>query len=430
MVVKYADETTYLGVYAGVRRDLVQDEDPFWPLLLAKTCSLAAAGLQAAGPGPVLQPQTEVIALYETAVNSKVLFDEVFEDVARRSKGVFHSSGLKDMFRCFEKALMAEEAEGEGPPAEAGVGARVRKVCDVVRGMLVYERCEDLLAGLELVLGGDSKVELLRSKPRFARPTSGGWMDLLMNVRLREDGSGHVCEVQFVLEKFWVVRKWLKGHDKYARYRSAVEMMEVHGSLAAFERPKGAALVQVEQQFEGEVQRLVDELGRHEGTGLDAGRDVKELMGLRDQMDALQKEHDFVELAFTLERGLARPRADRDGSIEGFLEKHRDVQLRVDGLQQARQLLRRRVQFGLVDAESQLQRYLDPTDGAIMFDPVRAQDGRVYEREKMELWIAGRPAGGLVSPVTREPMGGGELTPEPMLKKEIQDVRACMTRLV
>lgn len=59
-----------------------------------------------------------------------------------------------------------------------------------------------------------------------------------------------------------------------------------------------------------------------------------------------------------------------------------------------------------------------------MFDPVTAGDGKVYDRKNITLWIESARVNDeeLVSPVTREAMSE-ELTPNPKLKKDIQQVR-------
>ena len=57
-------------------------------------------------------------------------------------------------------------------------------------------------------------------------------MDLMVSVEIRGDGSKHVCEVQFVHKILLAVRKNMGGHEEYAVYRSAAELLEVHGGGA------------------------------------------------------------------------------------------------------------------------------------------------------------------------------------------------------
>ena len=105
---------------------------------------------------------------------------------------------------------------------------RADNVCDVVRGMIVYDNFEDMVRGITATTN-HADVVVMRTKDRYSKPTSGGWMDLVTNLRFNSDGNEHVCEVQFVHKMLLTVREGLGGHKKYNKFRSAMELLEVHG---------------------------------------------------------------------------------------------------------------------------------------------------------------------------------------------------------
>jgi TPR repeat protein len=51
------------------------------------------------------------------------------------------------------------------------------------------------------------------------------------------------------------------------------------------------------------------------------------------------------------------------------------------------------------------EEFLCPITRELPFDPVTAEDGRVYERSALEKWFAKKAAGEVRSPITNEPMG-------------------------
>ena len=57
-------------------------------------------------------------------------------------------------------------------------------------------------------------------------------MDVMISVEIKGDENKHVCEIQFVHQSLLAVRKGMGGHAEYAVYRSAAELLEVHGGGA------------------------------------------------------------------------------------------------------------------------------------------------------------------------------------------------------
>lgn len=58
-------------------------------------------------------------------------------------------------------------------------------------------------------------------------------------------------------------------------------------------------------------------------------------------------------------------------------------------------------------------------------DPVRAADGRAYERAAIEQWLATHDT----SPMTNEPMPHRRLVPDPELKHRMLELIARLTTL-
>jgi hypothetical protein len=179
------------------------------------------ANLQGAlgSPGSMCQGRNHLIALYLDGANIKPLFDELIGKIAKASKGVFKESPLKHLFRAVEKTAMKLATD-------PNLG-RADNVYDIVRCMVEYKTMAALAAGVR-ALEACKNVTVLRVKDRFSNPTPGGWMDVMVSVEIKGDRNKHVCEVQFVHTNLLLIRKGMGGHDEYAVYRSAVELLEVH----------------------------------------------------------------------------------------------------------------------------------------------------------------------------------------------------------
>merc|ERR1711934_598945 len=66
---------------------------------------------------------------------------------------------------------------------------------------------------------------------RFRNPTSSGWADLLINFTFVSDPDQHVCEVQLVHEEMLTARKHCNAHKAYAKFRSALELLQTFGLM-------------------------------------------------------------------------------------------------------------------------------------------------------------------------------------------------------
>jgi hypothetical protein len=100
--------------------------------------------------------------LYEDAVKIKPTFDSTFEEVASATNGTFTAANPKRIFRALEKTVMK--------PANNPTLDRADNVCDVIRGMIIYDNFSDVCQGIE-TMKKCSDVVVMRTKHRFSCPT-------------------------------------------------------------------------------------------------------------------------------------------------------------------------------------------------------------------------------------------------------------------
>lgn len=105
--------------------------------------------------------------LYEDAVKIKPTFDSTFEEVASTTNGTFTAANPKRIFRALEKTVMK--------PANNPTLDRADNVCDVIRGMIIYDNFSDMCQGIE-TMKKCSDVVVMRTKDRFSCPTSGKYI--------------------------------------------------------------------------------------------------------------------------------------------------------------------------------------------------------------------------------------------------------------
>ena len=207
-------ETEYVETYTAVSK-LISKNDEAWSSVIALGQKMEAQN----APG-FCQSRNGMVPMYLDAVEIQTTFGQIFGEVASSTNGTFTSAPLKRIFRALEKTVMK-------PLNDPNLN-RADNVCDVVRGMIVYDNFEDMVRGMTATTN-HADVVVMRTKNRYSKPTSGGWQDLVMNLRFNSDGNEHVCEVQFVHKMLLTVREGLGGHKKYNKFRSAMELLEVHG---------------------------------------------------------------------------------------------------------------------------------------------------------------------------------------------------------
>ena len=94
------------------------------------------------------------------------------------------------------------------------------RVVDIVRGTAVFVTLAQLAFALESLLDNSCELLVVRAKDRMNNPTSFGYSDILLNVRLHGDGpySQHIGELQLHLEAMHAIKP--ATHKTYTVLRS------------------------------------------------------------------------------------------------------------------------------------------------------------------------------------------------------------------
>ncbi len=193
--------------------------------------------------GPKTDPATtpkgaqrtgDIEQLYkEAAVAQKELSDATLDIAGKTGGKPIIPEKLKGRERAMEKVTV--EYKGDAS-----------RLTDLARSSVEYKKLEDVYKGLEML---KSKYEIVNIKDRFSKPTSAGYRDILLTVRM---SNGHVCEVQLHLEQILAV-KGGEGHHLY----------EIIRSIEATAAKEGRALTKPEldkiEWANGESRRLYNE---------------------------------------------------------------------------------------------------------------------------------------------------------------------------
>lgn len=120
------------------------------------------------------------------------------------------------------------------------------KIGDVVRTSIHFDNLETLYqAVMELY----ERVQIVRVKDRFLKPTASGYRDLLFNVRLMdpETGKDHITEIQFQLEAM--------RRAKGAEYPSYFRRRALELELISIEKGHPEEVIKI-RDLKAEIARL------------------------------------------------------------------------------------------------------------------------------------------------------------------------------
>uniref|UniRef100_A0A7S4BPZ1 Uncharacterized protein n=1 Tax=Chrysotila carterae TaxID=13221 RepID=A0A7S4BPZ1_CHRCT len=194
------------------------------------------------------QACTSLSALVENSVRADPVFDRLMRGVCAAAEmrvdeshaapgGIAWEKGpIKKMGRCVEK-LCLDPAQRSALNAADAAALDASSMLDTVRGMFVCNTMTHVYLVLKALVelygkAGTalSEARLVRCKNRFANPSSGGWMDCLINVEVAlSETDRFVCEVQLVHRQLLMVRAELGAHHAYGTYRAALELLESAG---------------------------------------------------------------------------------------------------------------------------------------------------------------------------------------------------------
>jgi hypothetical protein len=171
------------------------------------------------------QTTDDLADLLESAFVVKATrYDPFFEEIEGSDKQrlKFEKTKLKGIWRCFEKMKLTPQSV-----------ASCKHICDVVRGAI----CSDSVAALADVyetLRSSRVINIVRVKNRMQHPNDSGWADCLINFTFIDDTTNHVCEVQLVHTKLFLMRKNMGAHESYSFFRSALELLEATDTSGAW----------------------------------------------------------------------------------------------------------------------------------------------------------------------------------------------------
>jgi hypothetical protein len=216
-----AGNKLYFGIYHGVL-DMVRSNDGY-----ADFC--AALNAVACDTERFPQPTPGLLTIYGAAAEALPLFGAVLQEVTRRvaagaadAEPKMRVAPLKHVFRVLQKHALR---------VDGGAPTHFETACDIVRGSIVCGSMGELLRVLRalLALQAEGRIVIVRIKDRFAHPTAAGWADAMINFVCLGGGcaaAGHVCEVQLVHATMLKARKEFGGHNAYAAFREAAELLE------------------------------------------------------------------------------------------------------------------------------------------------------------------------------------------------------------
>eukprot|EP00929_Paragymnodinium_shiwhaense_P095786 TRINITY_DN57068_c0_g1_i1.p1 TRINITY_DN57068_c0_g1~~TRINITY_DN57068_c0_g1_i1.p1 ORF type:complete len:491 (-),score=49.09 TRINITY_DN57068_c0_g1_i1:284-1756(-) len=135
-------------------------------------------------------------------------FCKLLRFVADRSGGRFKDAPLKKKERIFQKLRRAYAND-------------FNKLCDIVRGSIIYESMKELQNGLE-VLAKKVKIRRIKNRfdPRYVSSVTAGYRDLCLNIEIPTEKyrTPHICEVQMHHSSLFAL-KTDGGHRRYTYFR-------------------------------------------------------------------------------------------------------------------------------------------------------------------------------------------------------------------
>ena len=90
---------------------------------------------------------------------------------------------------------------------------------DITRGAALCQT-EDAIVELYAALEADDRVDIVRTKNRFAPPLFNGYQDILMNVAVKVENVSHMCELQIHLMPIKESEALHQSHTVYEYFRA------------------------------------------------------------------------------------------------------------------------------------------------------------------------------------------------------------------
>jgi len=156
------------------------------------------------------EPTASLDALYEVAALARVQFEEIMTAACPESGVKLMFAPLKGRDRAGAKAR--DEYADKTAPCYSWL-------FDITRGAALCQT-EDALVSLYKALEADDRVDIARTKNRFAPPLFNGYQDILMNVAVKVENVSHLCELQIHLMPIKESEALHQSHTVYEYFRS------------------------------------------------------------------------------------------------------------------------------------------------------------------------------------------------------------------
>uniref|UniRef100_A0A7S4A2P2 RelA/SpoT domain-containing protein n=1 Tax=Pelagomonas calceolata TaxID=35677 RepID=A0A7S4A2P2_9STRA len=156
------------------------------------------------------EPAASLDALYDVAALARVQFEEIMTAACPESGVKLMFAPLKGRDRAGAKAR--DEYKDKTAPCYSWL-------FDITRGAALCQT-EDAIVQLYASLEADDRVDIVRTKNRFAPPLFNGYQDILMNVAVKVEKVSHMCELQIHLMPIKESEALHRSHTVYEYFRS------------------------------------------------------------------------------------------------------------------------------------------------------------------------------------------------------------------
>jgi tetratricopeptide (TPR) repeat protein len=156
------------------------------------------------------EPAASLDALYEVAKLARVHFEQIMTAACPGSGVKLMFAPLKGRDRAGAKAR--DEYADKTAPCYSWL-------FDITRGAALCQT-EDAIVQLYASLEADDRVDIVRTKNRFAPPLFNGYQDILMNVAVKVENVKHLCELQIHLMPIKESEALHQSHTVYEYFRS------------------------------------------------------------------------------------------------------------------------------------------------------------------------------------------------------------------
>jgi Ras-related protein Rab-8A len=214
-------EDVYLDQLHQIRQEASYDD-------LVNRSEAMAASLAGADHTQPKDLVTDAVDVVRHALPLAPQFTEFMRDVSKRTGAQYIGAPRKRLMRIVEK--IALDTKDPWDASRVVDVVRCSFICDsfaiMVAVLRLLQDCdEDLRVAGRSTGGMEQKLHIKRVKPRFSKPLSSGYADILINLAM--DDSGYVCEVQLAHAQLFRARRYMGGHEDYAKFRAAADLHSI-----------------------------------------------------------------------------------------------------------------------------------------------------------------------------------------------------------